>query len=307
MDGDNQKDSMRIATALLGWFVLASVATGQTGPQPIDVDTAQKHLLNHPDPLYPPIAKAARVQGTVEVNVVIGADGKVKEEHILSGPPMLQEAALDAVRKWTFTPFKMNGGIVAVTATFEIPFQIDKPGEGPTKEQEEAAQAWFPISTQCRNALQTKSGPDSINFCKQALDLAVKAGSTNSSDQIGMMLSHQYYGHALLLAGRLNDALAEENEAVDETKRWRKDTDQEYAMPFFWRAMVEVALGQADAAFADLQIAEETHRRAIVHLPEMKQMYSQYLASILRQHAALLEQLGRTEEATKLRTEAASL
>jgi hypothetical protein len=42
-------------------------------------------------------------------------------------------------------------------------------------------------------------------------------------------------------------------------------------------------------------------------LPDMKDKYGQYLASILRQHAALLEQLGRTEEARKLRAEAASL
>jgi hypothetical protein len=71
--------------------------------------------------------------------------------------------------------------------------------------------------------------------------------------------------------------------------------------------MAEVRLGQADATFADLRIAEETHRRAIAHLPEMKKTYSQYLASILRTHANLLDQVGRTEEAAKLRAEADSL
>jgi lipopolysaccharide biosynthesis regulator YciM len=78
-------------------------------------------------------------------------------------------------------------------------------------------------------------------------------------------------------------------------------------MPFCWRAIVEARLGQVDAALADFNIAEETHRKAIHHLPEMKKNYSAYLASILKQHAALLDQLGRPADAEKLRAEAAAL
>jgi TonB family protein len=300
---------MRLAVLLIAVLAVELTAVTQPAdyPHPVDEVTARKKMLEHPEPLYPPIAKAARVQGTVEIAVVINPAGKVSSEKVLTGPAMLQQAALDAVHKWTFTPFLLNGAPVTVSAVFAIPFQIDKPGEGPTKKQEEAAQAWFPISDKCRNALQANNADDSLNYCKQALDFAIIAGDTNSSDQIGLMLSHQYYGHALILEGRLDEALTEENTAVEESKKWLKETDQEYAMPFFWRAMAEVRLGQADATFADLRIAEETHRRAIAHLPEMKKTYSQYLASILRTHANLLDQVGRTEEAAKLRAEADSL
>jgi TonB family protein len=262
--------------------------------------------LAHPDPIYPPIAKAARVQGTVELAVVIDRDGKVSSQKVMSGPAMLQQAALDAVRKWTFTPFSVDGKLVTVSAVFDFPFQIDKPGEGPTKEQQAAAQAWFPVSDKCRGALQASNLDSSIDFCKQALGLALKAGDTNSSDQLGLMLSHQYYGHALIIGGKPDEAVAEENRAIDESKKCLKDTDQEYAMPFFWRAIAEARLGQADAALADLKTAEETHRRAIAHIPEMKNNYGKTLASILRTHAAMLDQLGRADEAAKLRAEASS-
>lgn len=300
---------MRRAGFLISFLALSFFSGAQTvdSPRPVDEATARKNLLNHLEPVYPPIAKAARVQGTVEIAVVIDAAGKVHSEKALSGPAMLRQAALDAVQKWTFKPFHLDGATAAVSALFTIPFQIDKPGEGPTKEQDEAAQAWFPISDKCRNALKANDASASMNWCKQGLDLALKAGYTNSSDQIGLMLSHQYYGHALILAEKLQDALAEENTAVEETRKWRKETDQEYAMPFFWRAMAEAHLGHADATFADLQIAEETHRRAIINLPEMKKNYSQTLASILRTHANLLEQVGRADEAAKLRAEADSL
>jgi TonB family protein len=300
---------MRLAILLIAVLAVELTAAAQPAdyPHPVDEMTARKKMLEHPEPLYPPIARAARVQGTVEIAVVINPAGKISSEKVLSGPAMLQQAALDAVHKWTFTPFLLNGAPVTVSAVFSIPFQIDKPGEGPTKEQEAAAQAWFPVSEKCRNALQASNADDSLNYCKQALDFATKAGDTNSSDQLGLMLSHQYYGHALILSGKPNEALIDENTAVEESKKWLKETDQEYAMPFFWRAMAEARLGQADATFADLQIAEETHRRAIANLPDMKKPYSQTLASILRMHANFLDQVGRTEEAAKLRAEADSL
>jgi hypothetical protein len=78
-------------------------------------------------------------------------------------------------------------------------------------------------------------------------------------------------------------------------------------MPFYWRAIVEANLNDADASLTDFNIAETTLRKAIAHLPDMKNMYSKYLASILKQHAAVLDQLGRQADATKLRSEAAAL
>jgi tetratricopeptide (TPR) repeat protein len=138
--------------------------------------------------------------------------------------------------------------------------------------------------------------------------MSLKAGDRTSSDQLGMMLSHQYYGHALMLDGaRMREALEQEDRAIEESKKCLKDTDQEYAMPFFWRAMVEVGMGQGEQALADFRIAEETHRRAIAHLPEMKKIYGMTLAAVLQYHAALLEKMGRLDEAAKLRAEAASI
>ncbi len=300
---------MRFVSALACTVLLASIAAAQTPItlHPIDETEARKNLIAHPEPVYPPIARAAQVQGDVLIAAVIDPNGKVTSEKILSGPPMLQQAALDAVRQWTFKPFELNGAATAVTTTFKIAFQIYKPGEGPSAAQEKAAQAWFPLADKCRTALRGQNKEDAVNYCKQALDMSMQAGDITSSDQLGRMNSYQYYGHALLLLGRFQEALDQENKAIDEAKKCLTDTDQEYAMPFFWRAMAEANLGQVDATLADLQTAEAVHRQAIIHLPEMKKIYSQYLASILRQHAALLDQLGRTDEANKLRTEAASL
>lgn len=297
---------MRFTLALICAMLSGQIAWSQTvkAPHPIEESAARKNLLLHSDPIYPPIAKAAHIQGTVEVAVIIGSAGRVTWEKALSGPAMLQQSALDAVHRWTFKPFRSDGVVVPVSATLQIPFQIDKPGEGPSKAQEQAAQAWFPLSDKCRKALSSAQDKESaLTYCKQALDTSFQAGDLTNSDQLARVDSHQYYGHALLAAGRFQEALAEENSAIEELKKCLTDRDQEYAMPFFWRALAEANLGQVDATLKDLQVAEETHRKAIAHLPEMK-VYSQYLASILRQHAAFLDQIGRNEEADKLRAEA---
>ena len=63
-------------------------------------------LAKHPKPQYPPIARAAHVYGTVVLQAHIGTDGRVSSLYVVSGPAMLQQAALDAVWNWTYEPYK---------------------------------------------------------------------------------------------------------------------------------------------------------------------------------------------------------
>jgi TonB family protein len=300
---------MRLVFASLCISLLGQIsfAQGTGNPYTASEADARQHLVQHEEALYPPIAKAARVQGDVLIGLLINEGGQVVSEKVVSGPAMLQQAALDAVKKWRFTPFQVNGVPTQTATTLTIPFHIDKPGEGPTAEQDKAAQAWFQLSDKCRSALKSQNVQDAIDRCKEALDMSYKAGDLNSSDQLGRVESFQQYGRALVLGHKAQEAMEQENMAIQEAKKCLKETDQEFAMPFYWRAIAEANLGQTDAAVADFEFCEETHRKAIIHLPEMKEMYSKYLATILKTHAALLDQLGRSSDAAKLRAEAAAL
>ncbi|MGA7343151.1 MAG: energy transducer TonB [Terracidiphilus sp.] len=268
---------------------------------------ARQHLSQKTDPVYPPIAAAARVEGDVVLTVAIDSKGSVASEKVLSGAPMLQQAALDCVKKWQFAPFMANGIPAAATTTITIPFRLEQHGPTPTADQEKAAQAWFPLEKTCMKAVQAQNPNEAVDACKQMLDMSFKAGDLTSSDQLARTGSFQLYGHALLLADKKQAALAQEYMAVDEAHKCLTDKDQEYAMPYFWRGVVEANLGQNDQALADYAVAEATHRKAIANLPDMKQKYSQVLAAILKQHAALLEQMGRADDAAKVRAEKAAL
>jgi protein TonB len=76
-------------------------------------------------PIYPAIAKAARVQGTVVVAAVISRAGTIESLRVLSGPPMLQSAALDAIRAAHYRPYRLNGEPTDVETTITVNFRID--------------------------------------------------------------------------------------------------------------------------------------------------------------------------------------
>jgi protein TonB len=75
-------------------------------------------------PVYPDAAKAAKVAGLVIIEATIGATGKVVDARVLRSVPMLDQAALDAVRQWEFTPTLLNGAPVPVVMTVTINFKL---------------------------------------------------------------------------------------------------------------------------------------------------------------------------------------
>ena len=75
-------------------------------------------------PVYPPIAQSARVQGVVIIEATIGADGAVQNARVLRSIPLLDQAALDAVKQWQFTPTLLNGVPVPVIMTVTVQFTL---------------------------------------------------------------------------------------------------------------------------------------------------------------------------------------
>lgn len=75
-------------------------------------------------PMYPSIAQAARVQGIVIIECTIGADGAVVDAKVLRSVPLLDEAALTAVRQWVFTPTLLNGVPHPVVMTVTVQFNL---------------------------------------------------------------------------------------------------------------------------------------------------------------------------------------
>lgn len=81
-------------------------------------------LVRQPKPIYPPLAKQARISGTVRFNAVIGKDGTIQNLTLVQGHPLLVQSAQDAVRQWVYQPTLLNGEPVEVVTQIDVNFTL---------------------------------------------------------------------------------------------------------------------------------------------------------------------------------------
>jgi TonB family protein len=93
-------------------------------PVAISSGVAAGMLIQKTPPIYPSIAKTARVGGTVELAATIARNGTIKDLHVVNGPTMLRQAALDAVRTWRYKPYKLNNQPTEVETTVNVVFTL---------------------------------------------------------------------------------------------------------------------------------------------------------------------------------------
>jgi len=82
------------------------------------------NLVRKITPVYPPLAKQARVQGTVRFTAVISKDGTIQQLQLVSGHPLLVQAAQDAVKQWLYKPTLLNGEPVEVVTQIDVNFTL---------------------------------------------------------------------------------------------------------------------------------------------------------------------------------------
>jgi protein TonB len=97
-------------------------------PQRIRVggNVQQAKLIRQPRPVYPPLAKQARISGHVILNAVIGKDGTIKDLTFASGHPLLVPSAMEAVKQWVYQPTLLNGEPVEVVTQIDVNFTLSQ-------------------------------------------------------------------------------------------------------------------------------------------------------------------------------------
>ncbi len=110
--------SLRVALVLL--FVSMFPGLAQEVAKKASRAEGESAVLTKVPPEYPAVAKQLKIQGTVELQAVVGGSGEVEKVNIVSGNPVLTKPAVDAVKKWKFKPFMVDGK----AATTEVPVVI---------------------------------------------------------------------------------------------------------------------------------------------------------------------------------------
>ena len=97
-----------------------------TEPVRVGGNVQQAKVVRQVSPVYPPLARQARVAGVVRVEATIGKDGKVLKAAALNGPPLLRQAAADAVRQWIYRPTTLNNQPVEVVTQIDVTFNLNR-------------------------------------------------------------------------------------------------------------------------------------------------------------------------------------
>lgn len=90
-------------------------------------DIKEPVKVHHVPPVYPRIALESKIEGVVILEAVIDADGSVRDVRVLRSAPLLDQAAIDAVRKWRFTLTLLNGVPVPIIMTVTVRFSLKEP------------------------------------------------------------------------------------------------------------------------------------------------------------------------------------
>jgi TonB family protein len=116
----------RVMTAAASSLSAASVPPPPPGTQRITIggNVQQAKLVRQPKPEYPALAKQARISGVVHLQVVIAADGTVKDIALLSGHPLLVPPSMEAVKQWQYQPTLLNGQPVEVLTQVDVNFTL---------------------------------------------------------------------------------------------------------------------------------------------------------------------------------------
>jgi len=96
------------------------------GPLRVGGNVQAARIINRVQPVYPPLARQTRISGTVRLHAIIGKDGTIQSLEVMNGHPLLQQAALDAVRQWRYQPTLLNGDPVDVDTTIDVIFSLNQ-------------------------------------------------------------------------------------------------------------------------------------------------------------------------------------
>lgn len=306
-------------------------ALAQQEPTPEDSQALGQHRVHTVPLIYPAIAKAAQVQGTVVVQLQIDTHGRVVATKVISGPPMLQQAAVDCVKQWTYRPFEKDGVPVSALGQVSLVFSLGTPIEGqgpptppppnsksvmvtvdssipsPPDPNDAIAEPFFKAWQVCTHGvLAHNRDAATASVCKQSADLAAQFHPNQRF--IERRSADVYAATALANIGNYQEALSYADKAVEVVKEGHDDNSGSNAA-YSTRGTLEAILGDFPAADHDLTTSEDFERKAINTAEKdssgIVQNYRSVLARDLRTHAAVLMKLNRPTDAKAKLVEAA--
>ncbi len=284
---------------ILGLLVLMiSIPLGlsaQIAPQSLSVDslTASKNLISMSPPVYPVHAKQLHIQGSVALEVSVDISGRVTSVRALSGPPELQQGAIDAYSHARYRPFLRDGRPSPAVITMKINFEMN---DEPLSDNDQVvARRYFELHEKCETLLDKKSS-EATNVCLQAVGESKKLSPSVELESRAVAYSEAV--RVLFNAGRSSEAEALGTEVVPLVAPAGL-ISQASATAYMTRAEVRLEMENSPGAIEDLDRAAEILKqlKANETSPVFLKMFQRERDQALHAKSGLLRQLGRSAEA----------
>jgi TonB family protein len=267
------------------------------GPTAVKAKQAEQNLTEKVAPVYPPLAKQIRIQGSVKLQVVISKTGSVDSANVVSGHPLLVQAALNAVKQWQYKPFLADGQPVVVNTEVEVPFTLGLSDANYEAEQK-SNHDYFEREDECRHLLKAQQYAEGEASCKSAVELAEKLPSERQNER---RTANELAGEALLYEKKFAGALTFFKFELAIGEASLKPTDAELGYAYHHVALGYHATGDPQKAQGYYEKADSTLRAAREHMDGdfFKNQYAKALRSVLRDYIVLLQQTGQDDAAAK--------
>jgi len=293
--------------AILFSFLLLILGFGRAYTQVrLSPEEADKLVAEKTEPAYPPIAKALKLQDTVKVDITVSEAGSVISTEVISGHPMLRQAALEAAKSRKYKPYEVNGKPTPFVTTVDVIFSL-----GLTKEEYEREQGiskeFFKAEEKCRNLAKGQKWKEAETACRVAARFADQFSSGRELEKSG---AYQYLGYTMMGQKRYQEALEYYSRALDFVRPKLTEKNAELGQLYGDLAVAHHALGNLEKARELYRVAERIYQIAHAELgggdtdeetKAVKQSYIKALKKLLELHLIAAQGAGATSEVEEIK------
>jgi TonB family protein len=283
---------LALSLAMLSALMVFAPANSAQNVLEVPAATATEHLTRRVEPVYPAMAKTMKLQGRVTLKVVVTETGEVESAKFLTGPPILVQAAIGAVKQWRYAPFVAGGNPTKAAFEVVVPFSLGVSADQQKSEQE-INQAFFNQEDVCRKQLKAQDLPAAEASCVPLVDLAEKLPK---GQQLERMEANHLAGVSVFGQRKFPQALEFFQREVKIAEATLHPTDADLGGAYEHLAWGYQATGDQQKAAAFYLQAEATLRKAREHVGDddpLKNEYAKQIRGVLIYYIAFLHQTGQ--------------
>ncbi len=293
---------MNLISVVVGLTLVATPMQRNVGePASLQEQAALELVVKKVPPMYPQQAKAVRLEGTVRLKILVTAKGLVDGVDVVSGHPLLVQAAIDSVRQWKFRPYIEYGHATPFVTELQIPFALDIP-----KEERELREKFIRMAGEGQRALKAGDNTGAEQWLRQAVALGEKL---SDEEYLEFTAGLEALGGVYRQQRKYQEAELQYQRELEILKRHLKPDEPEIGGALVNLAIVYDLSGRTDKAEAHYEqgarILEK--RAAETGGEEMKRKYQETLVQIWNQLGMLYSGQRRQQEARENLTKALKL